>query len=118
MSSLIDQIAEQRIMKAIEEGQLKYLAGHGKPLELEDDRMVPEHLRVGYRILKNAGYIPPELEDRNSALKMCDLLDQCRKSSYAEVETIKKLREIELRMKIRGVDTRFIYQYLHRNKTD
>jgi hypothetical protein len=24
--------------------------------------MVPEHLRAGYRLLKNAGYLPPELE--------------------------------------------------------
>ncbi len=115
MSAIIDRIAERRIVKAIDNGELDDLPGKGKPLELDDDSMVPEHLRVGYRILKNAGYIPPELEERKSAIQMCDLINQCEPGSGEEVETIKKLRAIELRMKLRGVDTRFIYQYLHRH---
>ncbi len=115
MSAIIDRIAERRIVKAIDNGELDDLPGKGKPLELDDDSMVPEHLRVGYRILKNAGYIPPELEERKSAVQMCDLLNQCEPGSSEELETIKKLRAIELRMKLRGVDTRFIYQYLHRH---
>lgn len=36
--------------------------GAGKPLVLDDDRLVPEALRVAYRVLKNAGYVPPEVE--------------------------------------------------------
>jgi len=113
MSSVIDQIAEQRIQNAINHGQLDDLPGYGKPLVLDDDRMVPEHLRVGYRILKNAGYIPPELEERNSALQLCDLIQQCQSGSREEAEVMRKLRQIELRMKIKGIDTKFIYQYLN-----
>ncbi len=113
MSSLIDSIAEQRILEAIKEGKLDDLPSHGLPLALDDDSMVPEHLRVGYRILKNAGYLPPELEERNQAIALCDLLAQCQPESNWETDIIKKLRQIELRMRLRGVDTRFIYQYLH-----
>jgi len=59
---LIDQIAEQHIRDAIERGELDDLPGAGRPLELDDDRLIPEHLRAGYRLLKNAGYLPPELQ--------------------------------------------------------
>lgn len=60
--SLVDRLAEVHIQKAIEEGELDDLPGRGKPLWLDDDRLVPEALRAGYRLLKNAGYLPPELE--------------------------------------------------------
>jgi hypothetical protein len=59
---MLDFIAEQRIAKAIENGDLDDLPGSGKPLELDDDSLVPEELRLAYRILKNAGFVPPEIE--------------------------------------------------------
>jgi membrane peptidoglycan carboxypeptidase len=59
---LIDKLAEQHISEAIKRGELDNLEGSGKPLQLDDDRDVPEHLRAAYRVLKNAGYLPPELE--------------------------------------------------------
>ncbi|HUQ75043.1 MAG TPA: DnaJ family domain-containing protein [Burkholderiales bacterium] len=59
---MFDQIAEQKIAEAIARGELDDLPGAGRPLELDDDAHVPEDLRVAYRILKNAGYVPPEAE--------------------------------------------------------
>ena len=59
--NLLDQIAEGRIEEAIERGALDNLPGAGRPLQLDDDAMVPENLRVAYRILKNAGYLPREV---------------------------------------------------------
>jgi hypothetical protein len=32
------------------------------PLVLDDDAMVPEELRAAYRVLKNSGYVPAEVE--------------------------------------------------------
>jgi hypothetical protein len=60
---MFDSIAEKKIAEAIERGEFKDLPGEGKPLELDDDAHVPEDLRVAYRILKNAGYVPPEAEN-------------------------------------------------------
>jgi hypothetical protein len=59
---MIDQIAEARIREAVDRGELDDLPGAGSPLPLEDDCMVPEELRVAYRLLKNAGCLPPEIE--------------------------------------------------------
>ncbi len=59
--SFISQIAEARIKEAVERGELDNLPGAGKPLVLHDDALVPEELRVAYRALKNAGYLPREI---------------------------------------------------------
>lgn len=68
-------IAERRIMEAIEAGELDNLQGSGEPLQIEDDSWVPEDLRMAYRILKNAGCLPPELELQKDIVNLQDLLD-------------------------------------------
>lgn len=70
----IERLAEQRIQEAIQDGQLDNLALAGQPLELHDDSAVPRELRAGYRLLKNAGYLPPELETRREIKELNDLL--------------------------------------------
>ena len=72
---LIDRMAEQRIQEAIAKGELDDLPGAGRPLPLEDDLLVPEELRADYRLLKNAGYIPPELAWRREIQDLRQLLD-------------------------------------------
>lgn len=71
---LLEKIAEKKIREAIERGEFANLPGAGKPLRLEDDSMIPEDLRVAYKILKNAGCIPPELELRREIITLRDLL--------------------------------------------
>ena len=57
----LDKLAERRIVEAIERGELSGLPGEGLPLDLDDDVLVPAELRTAYRVLKNAGYVPPEV---------------------------------------------------------
>ena len=71
---LIDKIAEQRIAEAEKRGDFKGLSGEGRPIELEENLHVPESLRVGYRMLKNAGYIPPEVQARKEIARLQQLL--------------------------------------------
>jgi hypothetical protein len=59
---VLEWIAEQRITEAAERGEFDDLPGAGQPLDLDDDPLVPGELRLAYRILKNAGFVPPELE--------------------------------------------------------
>jgi len=60
--SFLHRIAEQRILEAQREGAFDNLPGKGKPLEIEDLSWVPEDLRIGYHVLKNAHVLPPEVE--------------------------------------------------------
>ncbi|ADD78762.1 YhdN [Pantoea ananatis LMG 20103] len=65
---LIDQLVEQHIKAAQEKGELSNLPGEGAPLQLEDDSQVPPELRAGFRLLKNAGFLP---RNSNSGAKRC-----------------------------------------------
>lgn len=106
--SIIDDLAEKQILKALENGELDNLPGAGKPLEIDDDSHVPAHLRAGYRILKNAGCLPPELEQRKQALELVDLLESVEDNS--EIFTIKarELQTLELKMQLAGMNTNFL----------
>ena len=58
----LDALVERRIRAAIARGEFDHLPGAGRPLALDDDPLVPQELRVAYRLLKNAGVVPPELQ--------------------------------------------------------
>ena len=72
--SFLHRIAEQRILEAQREGAFDNLPGKGKPLELEDLSWVPEDLRIGYHVLKNAHVLPPEVELLKEVHTIEDLL--------------------------------------------
>lgn len=57
----LESIAEQRILEAMARGELEGLPGSGRRLDLEDDSLVPVALRLAYRVLKNAGFLPEEV---------------------------------------------------------
>jgi hypothetical protein len=56
-----DNLVEIRIKKAMAEGQFDDLKGKGKPQNLDRYYEAPEHLRVGYHVLNNAGFLPEEV---------------------------------------------------------
>ena len=88
------RIAERRIIEAIANGEFDNLEGKGKPIDFEDETWIPEDLRMAYRILKNAGCIPPELEFRNEVINMCSLIN----TTDDDKERIKKLRELNFKL--------------------
>lgn len=62
MLGVLNELVEQRIVEAMRKGEFEGLPGEGRPLELDYDPLIPEDLRVAYRILKNAGFLPPEVQ--------------------------------------------------------
>lgn len=70
-----EKIVEQRIKEAMEQGEFDDLPGKGKPIPLEDDSLVPEDLRLAYKLLKNADCLPPELLEKKEIRQMEDMLD-------------------------------------------
>ena len=65
-----EQIAERKILSAFERGEFNSLKGQGLPLNLDDDIQVPTELRMGFRILKNAGISPREIQVLNEINKL------------------------------------------------
>jgi len=72
---IISTIAERKIREAITRGELDNLPGAGKPLALDDDLSgVPFELRMAYKILKNAGFVPPEVELRKEIVSLREMM--------------------------------------------
>lgn len=69
-----EKMVEERILVAQRKGDFDNLEGSGKPLNLEELAGVPEELRLSYKILKNAGCLPPEIELKKEITKTEDLL--------------------------------------------
>jgi len=74
--SLLDALAERQIHDAQARGEFANLPGTGLPLALEDDALIPEDLRAAYRLLKNAGFVPAELEHCRELRDIETLLQQ------------------------------------------
>ncbi|HXF67275.1 MAG TPA: DnaJ family domain-containing protein [Burkholderiales bacterium] len=72
--TILDAIAERRIREAQERGEFDALPGAGEPLALEEAPLVPEELRAAYRLLRNAGFLPPELESHREIRELEGLL--------------------------------------------
>jgi hypothetical protein len=70
----LERLAEERIREAMERGEFDDLPLAGKPLPLESNGFVPEDLRLAYKLLKDAGYLPPEMELRKEIVSLRELL--------------------------------------------
>jgi len=71
----LDALVEARIEHAIERGELAGLPGQGRPIALDDDTCVAPELRLAHRILKNAGYVPEEVELRREITSLAGLIE-------------------------------------------
>ncbi|MCO1397207.1 DUF1992 domain-containing protein [Burkholderia cenocepacia] len=69
---LLDALVEQRIAAAAARGEFDDLPGTGAPQALDDDLLVPEEVRVANRILKNAGFVPPAVEQLRALRNLHD----------------------------------------------
>ena len=83
-------IAEQKIAQAMKEKDFNSPKWKNKPLPLDDDRFVPEDLKMAYKVLKNSGYLPPEIEERKEIKKVEDLIAKTE-DEHERVKQMKKL---------------------------
>jgi len=88
-----DAVAEKIILDAMENGEFDHMEGKGKPLKLEDDSKIPPDLRMGYKILKNSGHLPPELEQEREIRNAKDLLAHCHdeRERYRQMQKLNYL---------------------------
>jgi DNA-binding response OmpR family regulator len=102
MSEKSDQTkgTDGAIQSAMERGEFENLKGKGKPLDLNEYFDTPEEIRLGYTLLKNAGYVPEEVQLRNQIeelkTKIKQEIDQTRIR-----ELRKQLRDAQLNYELR-----------------
>lgn len=90
--AFIEAIAEERIRAAQERGEFDALPGAGRPLNLDDDAHVPEELKLAWRVLKNAGCLPPELEAEREINNAMELLS----AMTDEAERYRQMQRLNL----------------------
>lgn len=99
------KLAEKRIKEAIHEGELDNLPGSGKPLNLAADSHIPEDLRMAHKILKNAGFVPPEIALKKEIAKTEDLLVDME-DTKVKYRQLKKLNYLIMKLNMmRSVPT-------------
>ena len=96
----MSRIIDEQVKKAIREGQLDDLPGKGKPLPDDPFASLPEEVRNTYRILKNSGFVPPEVEKRQQIAKLREELAALNPDSDEARDVRRKiaLKEIEVSM--------------------
>jgi hypothetical protein len=71
---LLDALVEQRIAAAAARGEFDTMPGTRAPTTVDDDLLVPEEVRAANRILKNAGFVPPAVEQLRALRNLRDEL--------------------------------------------
>ncbi|AWI79304.1 MAG: DUF1992 domain-containing protein [Betaproteobacteria bacterium HGW-Betaproteobacteria-13] len=72
--SIFEILAEQRIADAIRRGELDNLPGAGRPLVFDDELFLSGEQRMINRVLKNAGFTPPEVRLRKELADLREAL--------------------------------------------
>lgn len=71
-----------------------------KPLPKDDMSHVPPDLRMAYKLLKNAGYVPEEVALQKEIIRTEDLLAQCT-DEKEKVKQLKKLSFLQFKLECR-----------------
>ncbi len=95
--SILASIAERKIAQAIEDGTLDCSKFKNKPLVHEDDSFVPTDLKMAYKILKNSGYLPAEIETRKEIHNLEQLISKTE-DAHLRLKQMKKLNVLLMKL--------------------
>jgi hypothetical protein len=94
----LELIAERKIAEAEREGALKDLPGEGALLALDDDPLIPEDLRMAYRILKNAGLVPEEISMLREVAQLEALVRDTDPQEPANSQAARRLELLRMKL--------------------
>ncbi|WP_457577759.1 DnaJ family domain-containing protein [Desulfomarina sp.] len=102
-------IAEQKIQEALKNGDLTVGKWKNRPLPMEDDSQIPDDLKMAYKILKNSGYLPPEIEERKEVKRLEELI-AATEDEHIRLKQMKKLSVLLMKIDARRGKTSNIAQ--------
>jgi len=86
--SILADLAERAILEAQQRGDFEDLSGQGQPLPETCEPFMPETLRMAYKVLKNAGYVPREVQSQREIRSLIECLER-------ETDEARKMRQIQ-----------------------
>lgn len=96
MSNIFDKIAEDRIQEALRNGEFDNLPSQGKPINLDYWASLPAGIRAGYMLLKNAGFVPEEVQLLKDMEKLREQMANCP-DQEERLAMQRKLQETQLK---------------------
>ncbi|MGZ5747342.1 MAG: DnaJ family domain-containing protein [Caldimonas sp.] len=96
-----DEEVARHLREALASGELAGTKGFGKPLPEDPGwSATPESLRLPFKILKNAGFVPGEVELFHERAALSATLRECT-SDAERNEVWRKLSELEQKIALR-----------------
>lgn len=96
-----DEEIARHLKEALASGELAGTEGFGKPFTEDAGwNATPESLRMPFKILKNAGFVPPEIELFHERAALSASLEAC-KSEPERVELRQRLSELGQKIALR-----------------
>jgi hypothetical protein len=100
MPTIDEQIA-QSLRDAQRSGELQSAPSWGKPLDLNDGyEQTPEELRMAFKALKDAGFVPPEVETMKRIAALREVLNAAPDAPDAEAMR-RRLSELQQQLALR-----------------
>lgn len=100
MPTIDEQIA-QSLRDSLRSGELQSAASWGKPLDLADGyAQTPEELRMAFKALKDAGFVPPEVETMKRIAALRQVIEADPEAPEAEAMR-KRLSELQQHLALR-----------------
>ena len=96
-----DEEIARHLREALASGEMAGIEGFGKPLPEDAGwNATPESLRMPFKILKNAGFVPAEVELFHERATLSSSLKNC-KSEPERAELRRKLSDLEQKIALR-----------------
>ena len=100
MATFDEQIA-QSLRESERSGELQSAASWGKPLDLGDGyAQTPEELRMAFKALKDAGFVPPEVETMKQIAALREVIETEPDATRAEAMR-KRVSELQQHLALR-----------------
>jgi signal transduction histidine kinase len=93
-------IAEQRIREAMDQGFFDNSPYRGRRVHLEEDQSIAPELRMAFKVLKDAGCLPPEVELRREIATLSELLDTIAAEGEERQRLRRELHDRRLRLEL------------------
>jgi hypothetical protein len=94
MRSIDEEIA-RHLQEMAESGELSRIEGYGKPIPEDAGwNATPEALRMPFKVLKDSGFHPPEIEMLHERARLVAAIRECGDDDARKTQQ-KKLSELE-----------------------
>lgn len=98
---LIEDEISRKLAEAERTGELRSAPSFGKPLAADAGwDMTPDELKMPFKILRNAGIVPPEVEQFHERARLREALQSAQDEDQRQVLR-KQLTDLEQRLSLR-----------------